>query len=141
MDGQVKEMSYLDYGPGLSGLELRLATQSESESEKSRMEREAVATINRANRDIERAEKRLAAIEAFGDDDYEDETVLLFYKKFVNSGRKYTYCALKVAGYWFLTGPQQSGLKYNWGALIDFVVKSADEEYEVWQVSNWVRVV
>jgi hypothetical protein len=112
--------------------------------ERQRIRRQADETIARAQRTIERAERKIEQLEAFGDDVYDEETVLCFYKKFPNhaSNHPYTYMAAKINGKWYLTGPQQSGLVYNWGGLIEFVVgNNALDDIEVWQALEWERIV
>lgn len=110
-------------------------------AKQSQIRRQAEATIERANRDIERAERKIAMIEQFGEDVYKEETVLCFYKKFRSGTQTYTYMAAKIAGKWYLTGPQQSGLYYDWGGLINFIISNALEEVEVWMVTDWERIV
>lgn len=104
----------------------------------------AEATIARATRDIERAERKLAMLEKVGEDVYVDEDVLVFYKKFSGGDnvRTYTYSAIKLGNWWFLSGPSQAHNKYDWGGLVEFiVVDNCVEELVVWHATGWERVL
>jgi hypothetical protein len=105
----------------------------------------ANATIERANRDIARAERRIALIEKIGEDIYEHEAVLLFNHRFSDVGRLYTYTAVKLGKWWFLSGPSQAQNKYDWGALVEFITSSVllndGDELTLWHASEWERVL
>jgi hypothetical protein len=103
--------------------------------------RRAEEAAAKAERDIERAERRIERLERFPQvDEFEDETVILFYKKFHPGGIKYTYTALKVNGSWYTSGPQAAGIPFRWVDLVDFVAKSPLEP-EVWIVTEWEQLV
>jgi hypothetical protein len=106
-----------------------------------RIRAQALKTIERAEKDIERAERRLALLESFPEDHFDEGTVLWFEKKFPSGDRVYTYCALKAGGKWYLTGPSQSGLNYDWGALLEFVIgANAKTDVKAWQATEWAQV-
>jgi hypothetical protein len=109
-----------------------------SAEQRIRQEEEAIA---RAERNIARAEARLEKLEKFPQvDDFPEETVIFFYKKFTPYSQKYTYTALKVNGSWYTSGPQAAGVPFRWVDLVDFIAKSPLEP-EVWIVSLWERLV
>lgn len=118
-------------------------TESEKMNRQDLIKASAQATIERANRDIERAEKKLALINLMGEDVYADEDVLVFYKKFVrNPCNTYTYSAIKLGNWWFLSGPSQQHNKYDWGALVEFIIGQNEvEELIVWHATGWERVL
>jgi hypothetical protein len=66
------------------------------------------------------AELKLAMVDRFGDDEYDDGTVVRFQKKFTADGHPYLYAAIKAGGKWYLTGKEQSGL--TWGQFVLFLV-------------------
>ena len=57
-------------------------------------------------RQAERALEKLAAFDRFGEDDFEDETVIRFDYKFRLSPKLYSYAAIKSSGLWYTTGPK-----------------------------------
>lgn len=101
--------------------------------------------ILRAERTIAEAERMIKLLEKFGnDEDYEQESVLVFYKKFTPAplGKTYTYSAIKLDNRWFLSGPSQMNNKYSWVELIDFIVNQNYAcELVVWRASDWERLV
>jgi hypothetical protein len=103
--------------------------------------RQAEEEIAKAERNIARAEARIEKLERFPQtDEFEEETVILFYKKFHPGGIKYTYTALKVNGEWFTSGPTQAGVGRRWVDLVDFIA-TGPLEPEVWIVKVWERLV
>jgi hypothetical protein len=85
--------------------------------------------------------------ELFGDDVFSNGDVITFEKKYLARGRTYVYVALKSGGCWYLTGPQQSGLVYDWRGLCKFVLRGigsytqADVDVKLWRVSEWEEVL
>jgi hypothetical protein len=134
--GETSMAVYNRFGDEVFGLTLPF----DSESDKIR--RQADETIAKANAEIQRAEARLAQLDQFGDDIYEDETPFIFYKKFSNSGIKYTYMGGKIAGKWYITGPQFNGQPFSWGNLIKFIIDGNKlDEIEFWIGEGWARLV
>jgi hypothetical protein len=48
----------------------------------------------------------------FGEDNFTSHTIIAFTDKL-----SYSYCAIKVAGYWYLSGPVNGGKKLTWEQL------------------------
>jgi hypothetical protein len=53
-------------------------------------------------------------------------------------GKQYSYMALKCEGFWYVTGPTQSGRARTWSELVDFIMSG--NMPEVWLVNEYVRV-
>lgn len=140
-------MSYDDivdniFGPSAEAIRRDMFKRPVEKSAADRIREAAQRTIEKAERDIARAEAKLAAIEKFGADTYPETTILVFKKRFSSSGMEYTYAALKCNEKWYLTGPRQSGLVYDWDALISFVVgNNANADIEVYKANTWKRIV
>ena len=74
-----------------------------------------------ARRQVDKlADLKLQMINKFGDDEYDDGTVVRFQKKFTADGHAYMYAAIKAAGKWYLTGKEQGGL--TWEQFVMFLV-------------------
>lgn len=76
-------------------------------------------------------EQKMRLIEAYGEDDYPNKTVIRFEKDHpygVNDFKTYTYALLKVDGFWYRTGrdcanvPQQ----LSWEDLVVWLVSGSD---------------
>jgi hypothetical protein len=85
---------------------------------------------------IARLEARKQALLALGDDEYEDGAALRFDR--LIQGKQYSYMALKCEGFWYVTGPTQSGRARTWSELVDFIMSG--NMPEVWLVNEYVRV-
>lgn len=77
-------------------------------------------------RDEREVAKRLALVDAFGEDPFEPGAVLTFVKEFASTkGDPYTYAAIKAAkgDKWFITGHDcYQGTTLTWDGLIEFLV-------------------
>jgi len=100
---------------------------------------EEVARKDMLLRQQRRIDDELARLEAYGEDVYEDDTVIMFRFRFDsgNTGTVYTYVALKIRGLWYLSG--QSGAKLIWDDLIDFWSKGT--VIEMWLAASWEPVI
>lgn len=84
----------------------------------------------------ERILSELEKLEAYGEDDYDDEAVLLFKYRFRNSDTVYSYVAFKIKGHWYLSG--KSGSRLSWDELVKFWCDG--EVSEMWYCSGWEQV-
>jgi hypothetical protein len=78
------------------------------------VDRKAVIT-----RELERLQAELFEIEQYGEDNYDDNTVLVFDMKFPTHDTIFTYAAIKKEGNWFITGVQTGQYK-SWSQLVSF---------------------
>jgi hypothetical protein len=78
------------------------------------VDRKAVIT-----RELERLQAELFEIEQYGEDNYDDNTVLVFDMKFPNTETIFTYAAIKKDSAWFITGVQTGQYK-TWAQLVSF---------------------
>jgi hypothetical protein len=91
--------------------------------------------IERAERRLERLYARAEAVSQFGtDEDYPDETVLLFKVRFSGAPTVFTYTAIKITDRWFVSGPRQAGVPVTFDTLVE---KWLTQASEVWIVSEW----
>lgn len=66
---------------------------------------------------------RLALVDGFGEDTYDNGTVITFEKKFTGVKDVYTYAAIKRDDKWFSTGHDcVSGTTFTWDTLVEFLV-------------------
>ena len=107
-------------------------------------------TVKSAERRIERDEaeirrygKLLAMIEELGEDEYEDGNVLFFQKRYdKHDDGLYDFVALKVTGYWYLSGARYQASPYTWAALVKFMlIDNYYEDVMVFRVNEWERVI
>lgn len=99
-------------------------------------EKRADQLMAMAAREIELAEEAQRLIDTFGlFEDYPDETVLFWKRRFNNAGRDYTYAALKVAGHWYLTSTTYEVLTHE--KLIANHLRHASE---VWYARSWEKL-
>lgn len=68
---------------------------------------------------MEQLEAELVELEAFGEDDFDENTVLVFDMKFPNHEVVFTYVALKKENAWFVTGRSNSNY-WSWSQLVNF---------------------
>jgi len=88
----------------------------------------------------ERALEALESLEIFGDDVYENETVLMVnYKHLEYSDKTYSYIAAKLDDRWYLTGYQNEGPR-SWDKLVEQFL-SHGEVTEVWMVTGWEQIL
>lgn len=66
--------------------------------------------------EIARLQEKAAQLAAIPQDDYPNQAIVVFEKKFSSNGITYTYVALKAGGYWYLTG---DGMRRSWDSLMD----------------------
>ncbi len=94
----------------------------------------AQAQLDEYYRQQERIASANARRAAFGEDDYEDRTVLFFRYMFANGTNVYDYTALKCGESWYLSGPRRPG-PLSWTALVDFWISG--DLLELWWVSEY----
>lgn len=82
-------------------------------------------------------EEELERLQSFGNDDYQDDAVLLWKHKFKGTDRIYTFAVLKAGGKWHITGNRMNRL--TWDELVKFW--SDGVVLEMWEVSTWERVI
>ena len=99
---------------------------------------EKIAAIERRIEKLRELQERL--IEQ-PEDDFEDEAVIVFKKRFTTCGdgstSAYTYAAIKIKGRWYVTGTSQA--KLTWEELLDFIGDGAGEP--VWYATEWDELV
>lgn len=83
-------------------------------------------------RRLEEINNKLAMIESYGEDDFEDGAVLVFDK--VMGNQTYKYAAIKAVGLWYTTGPK-SPKAYTWDELVSWFSEGTPV-FEVWYVSE-----
>lgn len=66
--------------------------------------------------EIARLQEKAAKLASIPLDDYPNQAIVVFEKKFSANSITYTYVALKAGGYWYLTG---DGLRRSWDSLMD----------------------
>lgn len=82
--------------------------------------------------------KKEAVSKWASDDDWPEETVILFKRKFKGNGHEYTYAALKAGDRWYVTGRSQSGYRVTlWDLAWSFLAPAMEETGEVWVASEW----
>jgi hypothetical protein len=86
---------------------------------------------------ISALEAELARLGKFGEDIFDNGEVLSFEKRFIPSGRAYTYTVLKVADRWHTSGPKGGGVARTWDDLVDFWSEGVDA---VFRVTAWEQV-
>jgi hypothetical protein len=70
---------------------------------------------------LRKLQEELAQIEQFGDDDFEEETVLTFGMKFRGHDTIYKYAAIKANGSWWLTGTAHLAQRImTWDELVQW---------------------
>lgn len=86
-----------------------------------------VAQAIQAKKDQEELTRKLALVEAYGDDVYEDGTMVRFTKEFANSDLEYVYVAVKCIDKWYLTGTiNKQG--HSWEEFVMFLVSGISVE-------------
>lgn len=80
---------------------------------------------------IERATQQLALIETFGEDEYEDGSVLVFDKR-LDNGRTYSYAVIRTNGRWYTTGPRMGNTPLTWEQLRDWMAGGYPVEEVLW---------
>lgn len=89
--------------------------------------------------EAERVAAKLAVLEQFGDDEYEEGCVLRFNKTFRPGGTDYAYAMIKCNGLWYSTGPR-APKGFTWEAMINWLTEGPVATYEIWMVSEYTRV-
>lgn len=78
--------------------------------------------------EIARLQEKAAKLAAIPVDDYPNQAIVIFEKKFSAHTMTYTYVALKAGGYWYLTG---DGLRRSWDSLMDKLYGDVGSSAEV----------
>jgi hypothetical protein len=78
--------------------------------------------------------EKLDLVAAFGEDTFEDKTVVRFDKQFNANEKTYSYAAIKTGGYWYTTG----GKCLTWEQFLGFLVAG---EYPVTEFTLMVPYV
>jgi hypothetical protein len=102
------------------------AIRPKKETEMDRLDRKINAVENELVALLERKER----ITEIGEDVYENESVLMWNRKFTGSRKAYTYIAVKADDVWYVTGSRQPNRSYTWDDLV--------EEHLVNTESVWV---
>lgn len=74
--------------------------------------------VEQLREEIEDASQKLAYYESVPQDDYENGAILVAYKKFNETGIRYTYSLLKAANFWYVTGQSS---RFTWDGLVDYL--------------------
>lgn len=90
-----------------------------SKVEEQREITEAVTAEVRKRRVDREVAERLAKIAEYGEDNYPNETVVFFRKKFQGKDQSFSYAAIKANDYWYVTGVRMNGSALSWD---DFVL-------------------
>lgn len=93
---------------------------------------------------VARIEAQIEALEAERlrlltqpEDIYQDGDVVWFTKRFGGEWTRYTYAAVKISTYWYITGSteQRRPSPRSWEALLDFV-----GDGELWAATEWEQI-
>jgi len=82
---------------------------------------------------------RLEATKRFGDDDWEEGTVIRFDKVFTYGGKTYAYAMLKAGGLWYSTGPR-APKAFTWEEMIAWLLEGPHATTEMWVVSEYTNI-
>jgi hypothetical protein len=85
-----------------------------------------------------RIAEQLAKIARFGDDVYEDDTVLAFDYQFNGGSKVYSYAIIKCAGRWYTTGTKVNGGQ-TWDQLVRFWTQGT--VVNMWVAAEWEQVL
>lgn len=102
------------------GLEITINVRSEK----------LVNRLNIIKAELGRLQKELHSLQRFGEDNYEDESVIRFDKRFrenyLDPERVWAFVAIKAKGYWYLSGPKMGGQKFTWDELVQWMNDGVD---------------
>jgi len=108
--------------------------------ERARKESKVVSRRVLLEKQAERVMEELERLEIFGDDVYENETVLMInFRHGPSSDITYSYVAAKLDGRWYVTGYQNEGPR-SWDKLVELFL-SHGEVVEVWMISGWEQIL
>jgi len=108
--------------------------------ERARKESTVVSRRVLLEKQAERVMEELERLEIFGDDVYENETVLMInFRHGPSSDITYSYVAAKLDGRWYVTGYQNEGPR-SWDKLVELFL-SHGEVVEVWMITGWEQIL
>jgi len=90
-------------------------------------------------RELRREETYVALREAYGEDVYEDSTVIAFevtHARAAQVGNAYSYAAIKVNGLWYRTGTI-SRPAWTWDQMITWLIDRDVPTTEIQVVTEW----
>lgn len=94
---------------------------------------QTVEQLIRAKQQEKEVTRRLAWIEAQGDDDHPDGTIVRFEKK--HNKKLYTYAAIKAAGFWYTTSGAGIAAKYCWPDFLLWLSEDNPEPQVIVQIN------
>lgn len=85
-------------------------------------------------------------LESMPKENFEDDDVILFKRKFPHNRATYTYAAVRVHGSWYVTGKRTTGDSvdvigtgpYSWETLLERFLSS--HVTEIWCVLEWSEI-
>jgi hypothetical protein len=86
----------------------------------------------------EQLDKELEKKAKFGEDEYEDDTVIAFEYQFHPGGIFYSYVMIKVKGSWYTSGPRTNGKAWTWDELVDWWSRGTRRQAFV--VAQWEEI-
>jgi hypothetical protein len=90
-------------------------------------------------RQAQRALEKLAALDRFGEDEFEDGTIIAWEYQFHTGTKVYSYAAIKCGGLWYSTGPN-APKAYSWSQMVDWW-SAATNDIEIWYAPELARHV
>jgi hypothetical protein len=88
---------------------------------------------------IEKLEREREYLLSLPEDDFDDDAVLFFKKRFASGTTDYTYVAVKAVGSWYLSGAQRGNQPMRWEEVLEFC-KYDQEDTELWYATEWEQV-
>src|SRR5215207_7663808 len=108
-----------------------MKSQAQRDFERAQLEADETARkLELARIKLEAEQVRQGRIDAVGEDDYEDTCVIRFDKRFTDSGRVYSYTAIKCGDQWYTSGPKAPG-PYSWEQLARFLSQGVEQLWVV----------
>ena len=87
-------------------------------------------------RQVDYALRQLAVLDRFPTEDpYEDEAVLSFKYRYRDGSGLYTFAAIRINGFWWLTGRSRG--PYSWKGLVNFWADGEIVNGVIWEVTEW----
>lgn len=108
---------------------------------KSRALAQAEESLRAAERMAERAANRIVTLQNRPEEpitDDPDGALVLWFKRRFQSATAYTYAAVKVGGYWYLSGPTMADRRFSWDDLLDWL--DDDLVGQMWVAGTWTEV-
>lgn len=90
-------------------------------------------------RELRRTEELIALRASFGEDVFEDGTVVTFEVTFNPEGKAYQYAAVRVSDHWYVTSTNAQPRR-TWEQLITWLVDRDVPTTEMWVCTEWTRV-